>query len=333
MGKLSGAFCALLFAAGFQASGNPGNVGWLGAAAQDAGAGRVAGCGRARIIGNWDQSLISYDAVSRTFWLEYDVVFDGRGGEEAARCAEAVVSRVELDDEIVATGEGGEVGVQIGAVGLGRHWMKIRAGEGDDSGEQALEFTLPFHPFIVITSPPNRAALPYSAPPWHVCFHLVPGADCSDSGSDPDRAAPWRVCFHLVPGADCSDSGSDPDRVGSGSEGIGGGPGVFSSSSLLDDGPSSFSEDDGTASGFLSQDGSASGLESEGGGSGECAPRGPAAVSVDGVRCATVESVGASGAPTCVDVATGFETPWAPGRHTITVELTDAHGVASGIMS
>jgi hypothetical protein len=102
MGKLSGAFCALLFAAGFQASGNPGNVGWLGAAAQDAGAGRVAGCGRARIIGNWDQSLISYDAVSRTFWLEYDVVFDGRGGEEAARCAEAVVSRVELDDEVAS---------------------------------------------------------------------------------------------------------------------------------------------------------------------------------------------------------------------------------------
>ena len=64
--------------------------------------GSVAGCGRARIFGNWDQSLISYDAVSHTFRLEYGVVFDGRGGEEAARCAEAVVSRVELDDEVVS---------------------------------------------------------------------------------------------------------------------------------------------------------------------------------------------------------------------------------------
>jgi hypothetical protein len=109
---------------------------------------------------------------------------------------------------------GGEAGVLLEGVGLGRHWFEIRAG----AAAQRLEATLPFHPYILVTFPPNRAPVPHSPEPWRVCFHLVAAADCSEDGPAPGEdfgpacapAAPAAVTVDGVRRATAPSVGAPP---------------------------------------------------------------------------------------------------------------------------
>jgi hypothetical protein len=158
-------------------------------------------CGPAKppdIVVFWEQAIASYDPIRDAMWLEFDIRHPAKSTPSCVAHNAGWEARVELDGAIAAVSRSEEAGLEIPAVGLGRHWMSVHLFHPSRLAPpaNAVEFVLPWHTHLLILRPRSRepvalrdvAAAGAGARP-DVCVRVVCGANTSAAPCVPARAA------------------------------------------------------------------------------------------------------------------------------------------------